>query len=73
MNLAKLPWVWWSPGEPDDDLFGFITKKERDASGRGEPGPFRRIVRNLRERPITFEERIQKAYLSGNLKQLLEE
>lgn len=38
--------TWWSPGEPEGDLHGFKTSRERDAFERGEPGPFRRIVRN---------------------------
>jgi hypothetical protein len=38
--------TWWSLGEPEDDLHGFKTVRERDAFERGEPGPFRRIVRD---------------------------
>lgn len=38
--------IWWSPGEPEDDLHGFVTKEHRDACDAGEPGPFLRIVRN---------------------------
>lgn len=38
--------IWWSPGEPEDDLHGFVTKAHRDACDAGESGPFLRIVRN---------------------------
>lgn len=38
--------TWWSPGEPEHDLHGFKTVRERAAFERGERGPFRRIVRN---------------------------
>lgn len=41
-----MTWVWWSPGEPEEDLHGFVTVKDRDAFGRGESGPFRRVVRD---------------------------
>lgn len=37
-----LPWVWWSPNEPEAGLTGFHTREDRDAFSRGEPGPFRR-------------------------------
>jgi len=39
-------YVWWTPGEPDDDVHGFVTKRERDDFERGKSGPFRRIVRD---------------------------
>jgi len=39
-------WTWWSPGEPTTDLHGFVTRRDRDAYVNGDPGPFRRIVRN---------------------------
>lgn len=39
-----LPWVWWSPDEPEGDLLGFHTREDRDAFSRGEAGPFRRRV-----------------------------
>lgn len=39
-------WTYWSPGEPADDLHGFVTVRERDDCERGKPGPFRRIVRD---------------------------
>lgn len=39
-------WTWWSPGEPEYDLHGFVTREDRDACDRGEPGPFKRIVRD---------------------------
>jgi hypothetical protein len=39
-------WIWWSPGEPEDDLHGFVEKAERDACDCGKPGPFRRVVRD---------------------------
>lgn len=39
-------YVFWTPGEPEDDLHGFLTVRERDAFEAGKPGPFRRIVRD---------------------------
>ncbi len=39
-------WVDWYPGDDEDDLHGFVTARERDAYERGEPGPFRRVVRD---------------------------
>ena len=60
-KLSDLPWVWWSSGEPEDDLYGFLTVKERDAYGRGERGPFRRRVRDLRTHPISPEEAVMTA------------
>lgn len=39
-------WCWWSPGEPEDDLHGFVTVKDRDDFERGKPGPFKRIIRD---------------------------
>ena len=39
-------YVWWSPGEPEDDLHGFRTQRERDDYARGKPGPFQRVVRD---------------------------
>ena len=39
-------WTWWTPGEPEDDLHGFVTVKDRDACERGKPGPFKRVVRD---------------------------
>ena len=39
-------WTWWSPGEPEDDLHGFVTVKDRDAFERGKPGLFKRVVRD---------------------------
>lgn len=44
--MAKQVTIWWSPGEPEDDLHGFVTREDRDAHGRGDLGPFRRIVRD---------------------------
>jgi hypothetical protein len=45
LNIRYTWDIWW-PGEPEDDLHGFVTEKERDAFQRGEPGPFRRVLRN---------------------------
>jgi hypothetical protein len=39
-------YIFWTPGEFEDDLHGFLTVRERDRFERGEPGPFRRIVRD---------------------------
>jgi hypothetical protein len=39
-------WVNWCPGEPDDDLHGFVTVRERDAFEAGGAGPFRRVIRD---------------------------
>ena len=56
--------VWWSPGEPEDDLHGFLTKQERDDHGAGKPGPFRRIVRDHHKLgPVPFEAQILRDYL----------
>lgn len=50
--------AWWSPGEPEDDLHGFLTREDRDACERGEPGPFRRIVRDHHKLgPLSLERR----------------
>lgn len=38
--------VWWSPGEWEGDLHGFVTRQHRDDCGAGKPGPFLRIVRD---------------------------
>lgn len=66
--MAKRVTVWWSPGEPEDDLHGFVSKEERDACDRGEPGPFRRIVRDHHKLgPIPFEARVTRAYLDRKL------
>lgn len=35
-------WVWWTPGEYDDDLAGFHTRVDRNEFKLGLPGPFRR-------------------------------
>jgi hypothetical protein len=42
----KQVWCWWSPGEPEDDLHGFVTVKDRDDFERGKPGPFKRVMRD---------------------------
>lgn len=55
-KMTKPVTVLWWPGDNEDDLFGFVTKQDRDACARGEPGPFRRIVRDLTKRPITEQE-----------------
>lgn len=61
-------WIWWSPGEPDEDLHGFVTRVDRDAHGRGEQGPFKRIVRNHHKLgPIPDEVKIIRKYLDGRL------
>ena len=39
-------WVWWFPGEPEDDLHGFMSIQARNSFERGDAGPFRRIVRD---------------------------
>jgi hypothetical protein len=46
LKARGIVWTWWTPGEPDGDLHGFWSARERDAYDRGAPGPFRRIVRN---------------------------
>lgn len=44
--MAKPVWIWWLPCDPEHDLHGFLTIRDRDEYERGNPGPFRRIVRN---------------------------
>jgi hypothetical protein len=61
--MTNLVSVLWSPGEPEGDLHGFLTREDRDAHDRGEPGPFRRIVRNPALGPVPFEARITRDYL----------
>lgn len=61
-------WLFWSPGEPDGHLLGFVSKAERDAHGRGEPGPFRRIIRT---QPASIEARLIRAYCNGQADDLL--
>lgn len=57
--MAEPVWIWWSRGEPEDDLHGFLTREDRDAEARGEPGPFRRIVRDHhRLGPVPLEKRV---------------
>ena len=46
LRARGVAWVHWSPGEPEDDLHGFVTQRERDEYERGKPGPFRRVVRD---------------------------
>ena len=36
---AKLVWCFWFPGEPEDGMLGFHTKKDRDDYQNGAPGP----------------------------------
>lgn len=35
-------YVWWTPGEYEDDLAGYHTVYDRMEYQRGLPGPFRR-------------------------------
>lgn len=57
--MADPVWTWWSPGEPEDDLHGFLTREDRDAEARGEPGPFKRIIRDHhRLGPLSPERRV---------------
>lgn len=62
--MSKPVWVWWSPGEPEDDLHGFVSREERDDCDAGKPGPFKRIVRNHHELgPVPLEvQLIRKLY-----------
>lgn len=48
-DWRKPVWTWWSPGEPEHDLHGFVTVRDRDDYERGKPGPFKRVVRNHHE------------------------
>lgn len=45
-QMPRPVWAWWTPGEPEDDLHGFMSMRERDDFERGKPGPFRRVVRD---------------------------
>lgn len=51
----KLASVWWHPGEPEDNLHGFVTKQDRDDFEAGKPGPFLRVVRHPNAGPIPLE------------------
>lgn len=75
MSAAKQPqvWVWWSPGEYEDDLHGFVTREHRDAHGRGETGPFKRVVRdNHKFGPVSEDTLALRHYFKGTLQQYLE-
>jgi len=39
------PWCYWTPGEFDGALLGFLSKRERDDCQSGGAGPFRRFIR----------------------------
>jgi hypothetical protein len=57
--MGEQLWAWWSRGDSERGLSGFITRKERDAFSRGEPGPFRRVVTadgHTVSQTATFEE-----------------
>lgn len=57
--MSKQVTIWWSPGEDENDLHGFVTKKDRDDYDAGKVGPFLRIVRNHHELgPVPFEARM---------------
>ena len=53
----------WRPGEPEDDLWGFVSREERDAYQEGHPGPFCRVVRPASAGPVPFEAQVIRAYL----------
>ena len=54
--MAKQVITWWTPGEPEDDLHGFVSRQERDDHDAGKHGPFRRIVRDHHSLgPVPFE------------------
>jgi len=61
--MAECVWIWWSPGEPEDDLHGFVTREDRDACGRGEARPFKRVVRDPGRGQIPHETLIVRRYL----------
>lgn len=61
--MAKPVTIWWFPGEPEHDLHGFLTRKDRDAHDKGNPGPFRRIVRDPALDPVPFEAQVTRNYL----------
>jgi hypothetical protein len=62
--MAQPVTVWWSPGEWEGDLHGFLTREDRDAYDRGEAGPFQRIVRSPALGPVPFEARVTRSYLN---------
>lgn len=64
MAARKPVIVWWTPGEYEGDLHGFVTVRERDDCGAGKPGPFRRIVRDHHSLgPVPIEALIIRQYL----------
>lgn len=62
----------WNRGQTEDHLYGFATKKDRDAYDRGDPGPFERVLRPLDAPPIDVETRLVRALCAGNLKEVIE-
>lgn len=63
--MSRSAWLYWSPGEPDGHLLGFVSRRERDAATAGKPGPFRRIIRPLGP-AASLEARLTRAYLNGD-------
>jgi hypothetical protein len=64
--------VDWFPGQSEDRLYGFATEKDRDAHARGEPGPFRRVLRGLNDPPPSDEVLLTRALCAGTVKETIE-
>ena len=62
--MAEQVAVWWSPGEWEGDLHGFVTRADRDAYDRGEAGPFRRVVRDPALGPVPKDALAIREYLN---------
>lgn len=67
MTDANAVFIPWCRGEPENDLYGFVHKHERDAHAIGANGPFTRVMRNLRTHPISREEQLTIDYFKGQL------
>lgn len=67
--VTKPVTIWWTPGEPEEDLHGFVTKQDRDDCAIGKSGPFLRIVRNYHELgPFLLEVRLTRWVLDKSRK-----
>lgn len=61
MSYPRPAWIWWSRGDDEDMVLGFLHRADRDAFQRGKPGPFKRVLRTM---PISLEASLIKIITS---------